>query len=137
MIPPDKIFNLFENEEEKPTLIDYSKTPLYKITMFKKYVLNIEYLNNKIIESLANVDEEGFDEEKFKKVNKSFTLNRAWGYISDVDPNNKTCQDTLLMLENSDLIKSLKIGLSYYEDEEEYERCAHLKKIFDFFEDSH
>ena len=135
MIPLDRVFSLFEKELDKPTLVDYTKTPLYQITMFKKYLLNINFLNKKIIENLKVVGEE-VNENQLKQANQTFIFNRAWDLISNINVKNENCRDILIILDSIELSTALNIALNYFESTEEYEKCAHLKSILDFLTSS-
>ncbi len=57
---------------------------------------------------------------------------RAWFWIEQVQMRKKTWKDALKQYANEEFLISLRLSISYFESTEEYEKCAHLKKIQDF-----
>ena len=58
-------------------------------------------------------------------------FNRAWNYIKKIDTNNIEHCDAIEKLSDEYLDTALELGIHYYEPVEDYEKCAHLKKILD------
>jgi len=61
--------------------------------------------------------------------------NRAWHYIQNVDIDNKEHIIALNKYSDEYLDTALKLGISFFEQQEQYERCALLKKILDKVEE--
>ena len=56
-----------------------------------------------------------------------FTVyNRAWFYIDQIDLNDKNHIDAILDFKKEPLLSILGKALQYFEDTEQYERCAKL-----------
>jgi len=61
--------------------------------------------------------------------------NRAFFWIDKIDLEEELHQDAILHYADDHLLTYLKFSISYFQDLEEYEKCAHLKKIQDFIEE--
>jgi hypothetical protein len=59
---------------------------------------------------------------------------RAWYWIEQVQIRKKEWKEALKQYASEDFAVSVKLSISYFEGIEEYEKCAHLKKIQDFVE---
>ena len=59
---------------------------------------------------------------------------RAWFWIEPVKIRSKVWKDALKQYSNEEFLISIQLSISYFEGTEEYEKCAHLKKIQDFVE---
>jgi len=57
--------------------------------------------------------------------------NRAWFWISKINPSDVKHQDAIIHYTDEFLETYLKFTISYFQEFEEYEKCAHLKKILD------
>jgi len=127
----DKIFGLFEQSSDIPlsaaeadTLFDIKNTPVFWLGMFKKIIINSNSLYfqlSTILPQNVNVHE----------ITSGMVYNRSWEFISKVDISKSTHLDAIKMYSNNTFIKCFDLAISYYEGLEEYEKCAHLKKIQD------
>tara|TARA_R110002049_G_scaffold49533_1_gene141626 strand:+ start:473 stop:892 length:420 start_codon:yes stop_codon:yes gene_type:complete len=129
----DNIFELFSDSEfikDDESPIDFSKTPIYWVGMYKKIVLNHINFNKKVLKFFKEANYE-FDIVDIKEVGEFIVYNRAWHYIENIDLKNK--KHILALSEYSDeyLDTSLKLGINFFEQQEQYERCAALKEILD------
>jgi hypothetical protein len=59
---------------------------------------------------------------------------RAWYWISQLDWTDEEWLNDLRRSSDEEFITALKLSIDFFEDEEEFERCAFLKKIQDFVE---
>jgi len=131
----DNIFELFSSNEDldgKNELahIDFTQTPTYWVGMYKKLVLNHINFNKKVLKFFKEANKE-LDIEDVKEAGEFVVYNRAWYYIQNVDIN---VEEHVLAVENyadEYLDTSLKLGIHFFEEQEEYEKCAHLKHILD------
>jgi len=138
LMDPNKIFGLFEGEEpgilqEKAqadnALLDYKDTPIFWVGMFKKLILNNralyvqiqQHLSPEVLNEMPGMD----DMAEF------VTYNRAWYYISKLDIKQKYHADSVKTFTDDNLLFCLKSAIKYFENREEYEKCAHMKKIQD------
>ena len=59
------------------------------------------------------------------------TYSRAWFYISKLDLKRRVDIDALSTFTDNDLLYGSEMALCFFENREEYEKCAHIKKIQD------
>jgi len=135
----DKIFDLFSANEELDGVnstiqIDFTQTPIYWIGMYKKLVLNHINFNKKVLQFFKQSNQE-LDVEDMKDAGEFVVYNRAWHYIQNVDIDNKEHIIALEKYSDEYLDTALKLGISFFEQHEQYERCALLKKILDKVEE--
>lgn len=135
MINIDNIFELFSTNEDLEgnntvVHIDFTKTPIYWIGMYKKLVLNHINFNKKVLKFFKESNQE-LDIEDMKDAGEFVVYNRAWHYIQNV---NIDVEEHVIAIEkycDEYLDTALKLGISFFEQHEQYERCALLKKILD------
>ena len=129
----DNIFELFSSNNidgKDEELVDFTKSPTYWVGMYKKLVLNHINFNKKVLKFFKEANKE-LDIEDVKEAGEFVVYNRAWHYIQNVDIN---IEEHVLAIENyadEYLDTSLKLGIHFFEEQEEYEKCAHLKHILD------
>jgi len=105
--------------------------PRYFIKMFTKMILSYTGYSDKIIDFFASADPE-LDAGNIKRAGESMLYNRAYNYITKIDIQDEYHIKIMFQEANSKLEKALNQSLSYFESEEEYEKCAILKKYLDF-----
>jgi hypothetical protein len=136
----DKIFGLFSasgSNEEQPSqsyeeMISYSKKhPLYWVGMFKKIIYNHHLFNDQLLKFFEQIDEK-LSKVDMDKAGEYIVFTKAWEYIKKVDPNDKTHQEALYHFADIHLETALELSINYFQETEEYEKCAHLKKNLDF-----
>ena len=131
-----KIFKLFNESEEiendfsEDTYIDFKSTPLYWIGMYKKLVLNHLNFNKKVVQFFKESNHE-LDVVDMENAGEFVVYNRAWFYIKNVDINVEEHVLAIEKYQDEYLDTSLKLGIHFFEEQEEYEKCAHLKHILD------
>ena len=135
MINIDNIFELFSTNEDLDgnntvVHIDFTKTPIYWIGMYKKLVLNHINFNKKVLKFFKESNQE-LDIEDMKDAGEFVVYNRAWHYIQNVDIDNEEHVIAIRKYCDEYLDTSLKLGISFFEQHEQYERCALLKSILD------
>ena len=136
---PNKIFGLFTgnySSEEPPqldvvTIEDLQKLPVYWVGMFKKLLTNHRNFNKKMAGFLAEMDSE-LDVYDVETAGEFVVYNRAWFWISKIDITQVKHQDALIQYTDEYLTTYLQFSISYWEEFEEYEKCAFLKKVYDF-----
>ncbi len=140
----NKIFGMFGDDDRKSKideieslkrLEDYHATPTYKIGMFKKMLLNHNTLKDKLINIFKTPTDE-FNVKEMEEVGEYLAYNRAWEYISECKLEEELWQDSLTVMDDDRLQTALKMSIHYFEEREEYEKCALLKKIELFLEDN-
>jgi len=135
MINIDNIFELFSTNEDLDgnntvVHIDFTKTPIYWIGMYKKLVLNHINFNKKVLKFFKESNQE-LDIEDMKDAGEFVVYHRAWYYIQNVDIDNEEHVIAIEKYTDEYLDTALKLGISFFEQHEEYEKCALLKKILD------
>jgi len=143
MIDPEKIFNLFNRADEDPSLQEKSEitdqllalqdTPAFKIGVFKKLILNHINFNKSILSLLKRTDDE-FDIDDVKNAGEFIIYTRAWAYVENLNVKDLETFESLKKGASQELITALKLAINYFQEIEEYEKCAHLKKFCDVCE---
>tara|TARA_R110002074_G_scaffold394503_1_gene581965 strand:- start:387 stop:824 length:438 start_codon:yes stop_codon:yes gene_type:complete len=133
MIDKDRLFGLFGGDEnvakeilDRPdTFLD---TATAKLGMFTKLIYNHEVFHNKLKKFMEQVKED-YDVEVTKNASSFTVYNRAWFYIKDINLKDRSHFDAVVGYKYKPLYDSLIKAISYFEKEEEYEKCAKLLKI--------
>tara|TARA_R110000803_G_scaffold157707_1_gene222007 strand:+ start:442 stop:870 length:429 start_codon:yes stop_codon:yes gene_type:complete len=135
MIDVDSLFGLFPDGEDlnkgnTKVYIDFTKNPIYWVGMYKKLVLNHINFNKKIVKFFKESNQE-LDVEDMSNAGEFVVYHRAWHYISKIDINVEEHVTAIDKYGDEYLDTSLELGIHFFEEHEEYEKCAHLKKILD------
>ena len=77
------------------------------------------------------MENEELDLYDVEEAGEFIVYNRAWFWISKVDILDRNCQEAIIHYTDEYLDTYLKFAISYFQELEEYEKCAHLKKIHD------
>lgn len=128
MIDKDKIFDLFSsdmNEEKDLPINNLMEDPLSKIGMFTKLIQNHEVFHKKLSQFLSK-ESPNYDIEQTKEASTFTVYNRAWFYIDQIDLTNKNHLTAVLDFKVEPFFSILGKALQYFEDTEQYERCAKL-----------
>lgn len=137
MVNLDNIFNLFgsndnlDGSDSTTTFIDFKVTPIYWVGMYKKLILNHLNFNKKIVNFFkkSNAD---LDVNDIREAGEFVTYNRAWSYIKKIDIKDKEHLKAINTYSDEYLDTSLKLGINFFIESEEYEKCAHLQKILNY-----
>ena len=132
----NKIFKLFEENSNTLDIFNSIDTsfkknklnPTFKIGMFTKLILNHQVFHIKL-EKFLKEEETEFNIKSTKEASEFVVFNRAWFYLNQVNPSSK--EDILAILDfNPKLLNNaLENSLIYFENGEEYLKCAHIFKI--------
>jgi len=129
----NRIFGLFSDGEDKPQPqeihVDFMETPDAKIGMFIKLIQNNIVFNEKLKQFFKKAQQE-FDEMGTKKSSEYTIFNRAWYYIKEINIDIESHLYALVKHDTKFLLNSLELAINYFEDIEDYEKCAHLHKIY-------
>jgi len=137
MINLDNIFHLFSSNDDLDGIdnsnihIDFKNTPIYWVGMYKKLILNHINFNKKITKFFKKSDD-GLDLNDVQEAGEFVTYNRAWSYITKIDISNKEHIKGIDNYSDKHLNASLKLGINFFIETEEYEKCAHLQKILNY-----
>ena len=145
MIDPDRLFSFFGDGSEEPlgevyshsnAILNLQDTPAFKIGMFKKIIWNQQHIAERIEkfrEILPGVDELiGSDEDAGEFV----THVRAWHYIKELDFENQGTIDAAKIFADIYTNTACDLAIKYWEEKEEYERCAQIKKLQNLIKDN-
>ncbi len=133
----DKLFNLFQSDED-PTpeerniannaeLVDH---PYIYMGLFKKLIINYSTFSEQLFQFMRSSDV-NLDVEKMEKAGVHMVYWRAYDHLAKIDLTNSFHAEIIQTYADDKFIQALTACLQYYEDMEEYERCAFLKKILD------
>lgn len=133
MIDVNDIFSLFPNsgskkEEVVEDIVDITSSPKYWLGMHKKLVLNHINFKKKALKFFKESNHE-LDIEDVKKAGEYVAYNKAWYYIKKINLSDKNHILDIIEYGDDLLETSLELAIQYFQDIEEYEKCAHLLKI--------
>lgn len=136
------IFALFgfsdENEDDKKIkreLEAFKETPHFKIGMFIKMISQGGSFRKQLLKFFSNA----IPENEMKDVDTAgefMMYNRAWYWIKDCGVRKKEWKIALKNHASAEFLECIEVILRYFESIEEFEKCAHLKKIQDFVKKS-
>ena len=78
--------------------------------------------------------DEGLDIKDIEAAGEFLIYNRAWFWIKKIDIREELHQNALTHYADNKLLTYIKVIILYFQELEEYENCAHLKKIQTFLE---
>ncbi len=134
-----KIFNLFSNDNEEEKLVEnletFKKTPLFKIGMFVKLIMNgINFKTQLLYFFQKSSEDMGMEELEF--AGELVMYNRGWYWISQANLDDPEWVEEIKKSANDDFLVAVKLTISFFEEQEEFEKCALLKKIQNIIEES-
>ena len=129
-----KFFNLFDSEEpeNEPVIVNeqLAEHPYIYMGLFKKLILNYETFSTQLFNFMRSTEDD-LDVDKLEKAGVHMVYWRAYNHIEKIDLTQDFHVDILRAYADDNFIKALDMCLHYYEDIEEYEKCAFLKQISD------
>ena len=137
----DNIFSLFgfpdKDDDDRKKLeaeLDiFKETPHFKLGMFHKLIMNGSLFSKQVVKFFAKADP-GLDVKGIDQAGEYMMFIRAWFWIEQVKLRKKEWKEALKQYASEEFVISIKLSINYFESTEEYEKCAHLKKIQDFVE---
>ena len=124
--------SLQEKAEATDILLnDYKNHPLFWVGMFKKLIYNHRVFHLQLTKFFSNIDE-GLDQIDVDRAGEYVVFTKAWEYIKKINPEDKLHQESLYRFSDDYLKTALELAINYFQEHEEYEKCAHLKKNLDF-----
>lgn len=141
----DKIFGSFDSSSNSwgwnNRSFDYKSSrnlptidenhPRYFIKMFWKIINNYLSYNHQLMDFFGAADP-SISIQEIEYAGEKMLYAKAYSFAGKIDVEDQYHQK-LLKEENCDkLIKAYKMSIEFYENEEEYEKCAFLKKQLDF-----
>ena len=134
MIDKDKIFGLFvegkeiTDEKTKSEIKEFMNGPFAKIGMFVKLIQNHHIFHQKL-EKFLKKEQPNYNVESTKEASEFTVYNRAWSYIKNISLEDHDDVNAIINFDNKVFYKALDGAVTFFEQYEEYEKCAHLHKI--------
>jgi hypothetical protein len=141
MIDKNKLFSLFgssddDDFDEKKSIREFEKLveeeleqPMNKLGMFVKLIINHLVFHQKLKKFLDKESSGAIDLETTKEAASFAVFNRAWHYVKDLDLKNKNHCKAVMDYKSGPLKQTLGEAILYFEEMEEYEKCAFLHTI--------
>jgi hypothetical protein len=134
MIDKDKIFQLFVEGKEvtddktKEEIKNFMNGPYAKIGMFVKLIQNHEVFHKKL-EKFLKKEQPDYNVESTKEASEFTIYHRSWSYIKNIDIDNSDHINAIINFDPKVFYKTLDGAINFFENYEEYEKCAHMHKI--------
>ena len=134
------MFNSSSNEDENgfphAGFLTYKSVgdenhPRYYVKMFIKLVQNYTTYNKQLVRFFGSSDP-GLSTKEIEETGEMMLYSRAYEYLTKIDIQDKYHIKVLFEETNIELEQALNKSLNYFEVEEEYEKCAIIKKYLDF-----
>jgi hypothetical protein len=122
-----------DQDKLEKDLLAYKETPHFKLGMFQKLILNGTLFKKQILKFFFKSDPE-LDVEGIDGAGEYMMYTRAYYWIQDCKVKSKFWNSALKEYLNEEFLCAVKLSIHYFESIEDYEKCAHLKKIQDFVE---
>ena len=120
-------------DQQKKEIEDFQKTAYFKVSMFKKLVRNGKYFKSQVVKFLSSSNE-ALDIKGIDEAGEYMMFTRSYFWIKGCKFRSKEWKEALYNHSDEEFINILKWSIKYFQDCEEYEKCAHLKKIQDIVE---
>ena len=130
MIDPEKLFSAFElPKSDEPLIADLQKTQAFKLGMFKKIIWNQKNMEERMDKFLKLMPEIEESIDRNDDAGEFVTHTRAWTYLKEFDPNSEQGIDAARLFSDDYTKTACKLALSFWEEREHYEKCAHIKNV--------
>jgi len=123
----EELFKIFEDEDiDKKSIVQHRN--ILSIGMFIKIITNHQVFHKKL-EAFFKQEVQDYDVNITEQVSRSTVYNRSWFHINQLDITDSLYEDILYKFNYDQLYHSLTSAIQYFEELEEYEKCAFLHKI--------
>ena len=137
----DNVFGLFgfgkdKNKSKKieNDIEEFRNTPQFKVGMFYKMIWNGNNFRDQIFSFFGNSNLEKDFTLGLDEASDYMMYTRAYYWIQECNLQDKEWEEALIYYLDKEIINCLKLSIKYYEEIEEFEKCAFLKKIQTFLE---
>ena len=138
----DNVFGLFgfgkdKNKNKKletDYLEEFRNTPQFKVGMFYKMVWEGNNFRDQIFSFFSNSNLEKDFTLGLDEASDYMMYTRAYYWIQECNLQDKEWEEALIYYHDKELINCLKLSIKYYEEIEEFEKSAFLKKLENFLE---
>lgn len=117
-----------EDKKLKADIDAYKKTPHFKLGMFYKLIMNGTNFKKQVLNFFSKTDP-SLDMEGVDEAGEFMMFTRAYFWIEGFKFRSKNWKEDLKKYSHDEFLVALKLSIHYFESTEEYEKCAHLKKI--------
>jgi hypothetical protein len=132
-----RIFGQFEEHNKqsvnKAVKDLWEDKPQHRLRTFAKLIRNHNVFLEKTIQYFSHNNPD-FDEQEFRESGDLVVYNRAFYYIKDLDLDKKEDEIALAVC-GREIQPELYDALMFFEDEEEYEKCAIIHKFIIFLKE--
>lgn len=117
-----------ENKRLKAELSAYKQTAHFKLGMFYKLIMNGTAFKKQVLNFFSKADP-SLDAMGIDDAGEFMMFTRAYFWIEGFKFRSKAWKEDLKYYSHDEFLVALKLSIHYFESTEEYEKCAHLKKI--------
>jgi hypothetical protein len=132
-INTNNIFEVFHEgvKTYNSVFASFEESPYIKIKIFTKLIQNNENFQQNVRKYM---DKYKIEYNDIELTNSAYTINfnRAFDYISQINPQNEIDRGALESCYDLTLLKCINETLKFFEDREEYEKCAIILPIKDY-----
>tara|TARA_R110000851_G_scaffold187705_3_gene337620 strand:- start:2868 stop:3326 length:459 start_codon:yes stop_codon:yes gene_type:complete len=133
----DSIFGLFGFEKNhdknlnktKEELNSFKESPQFKIGMFKKMIWNGRSFKDQVLKFLKKSEEFIELESDVGEAGDYMMYTRSYFWVQECNLEDEEWQDAIEYYIDEEFIVCIKLCIKYFEEIEEFEKCAFLKKI--------
>lgn len=134
----DNIFGLFgfnknNDNKDQEDLELFRNTPLFKTGMFKKMIFNGINFRSQIVKFFSKAEPD-IEIDGMEEAGDYMMYTRAYFWVEKCNLDDEEWQHALEHYSDDEMITSLKLCIKYFEEIEEFEKCALLKNIQDYIE---
>jgi hypothetical protein len=122
-----------ERKKMEEELEIFKETPHFKLGMFFKLIMNGSSFKSQVLKFFSKADPD-LDVKGIDEAGEYMMYTRAYFWIQGCSVRKKEWKIALKNNANEEFVCAVKLCIHYFESTEEYEKCAHLKKIQDFLE---
>jgi cation transport ATPase len=125
---PEDNKNPEETKRMKAELNAYKETPHFKLGMFYKLIMNGTTFKKQVLNFFSKSDP-SLDMVGIDEAGEFMMFTRAYFWIEGFKFKSKVWKEALKNYSHEEFLVAVKLSMNYFEGTEEYEKCAHLKKI--------
>lgn len=138
----DNIFGLFgfEKDHDKNTkktldkLDSFKESPQFKTGMFKKLIWNGRSFKDQVLKFIKKSEEFIELDGDVGEAGDYMMYTRSYFWIQECNLEDEEWQDAIEYYIDEEFIVCIKLCIKYFEEIEEFEKCAFLKKIQNYTE---
>lgn len=134
---PNSIFSLFDSEPEnqekssEKEITNLSEHPYVIMGLFTRMVLKGEEAVCNSLDFLKFINPD-IDLQVISEVNRSMTYLNGYKHLSKLNLEDPVHQDVILEKARVDFLLACEKSIQFFQEKEEYEKCAFIKKFKDF-----